>query len=248
VKASTRSAFRVVHSSSGRLRVHVPDASGVITEQLRQLPGVLSATTNVWTQNILILFDPRGTTEQNLLETLPSSADASPPKAVPVRPAATVEPPPALDEIQPVGYVTGFRGRLYRFFGWTSLGLAFVGAVTPGIPTVPFLLVASYFFIRSSPKTHAWLLKSRWSGGILRDWEERRGVSRSLKWTGLGLIAVGMVFTVLLDLPLALVASILALEVIGIIIVARLRVVEPVAPSGVVETTDHRSFRPCDTC
>ena len=127
---------------------------------------------------------------------------------------------------EPTGYVTGFRRRLYRIFGWASLGMAVVGAVTPGIPAVPFVLLGSYFFIRSSPKTHAWLLRSRYFGGILRDWEERRGVSQSVKLTALALIGIGVVFTVLTNLPLELVAAILAMEAIGMIIVLRLRVVE----------------------
>jgi uncharacterized protein len=220
---TTGSNLRIVHSSVGRLRVHCPHAD---TARLRLLPGVRSAEMNSWTQNILILFYPQQTSERTLLAALGESVPAE--VSVPSSPEIhSTEPVPDV----PTGYVTGIRGRLYRIFGWTSLGMAVVGAVTPGIPTVPFVLLGSYFFIRSSPKTHAWLLNSKYFGGILRDWEEKRGVSQSVKLTALALIGIGVVFTVLTNLPMELVAAILAMEVIGMIIVLRLRVVETATPA-----------------
>jgi uncharacterized membrane protein YbaN (DUF454 family) len=229
------SRLRIIHSSVGRLRVHLPDANGAIDHQIRTLSGVTSATTNSWSRNILILFDPRQTTEQTLLRALEAPAaevkSMQPPAPAPRVVPATVEPPPTeqpaeIDEIEPVGYVTGLRRRLYRFFGWAALGMAVVGAITPGIPTVPFVLLGSYFFIRSSPQTHAWMLRSRWFGPILHNWEKRRGVSRTVKWAALGLIGVGVVVTLLAGLPTVVVASILAIEFIGIVIVLRLPVVD----------------------
>ena len=46
---------------------------------------------------------------------------------------------------------------------WAGLGLfcvalAMVGVVLPLLPTVPFLLLAAFFFARSSSRLHTWLL------------------------------------------------------------------------------------------
>jgi uncharacterized membrane protein YbaN (DUF454 family) len=105
--------------------------------------------------------------------------------------------------------------------------MAVVGAILPGIPTVPFVVLASYFFVRSSPRAHAWLLRSRWFGPHLRDWEERRGVRRSAKYTALGLMGAGLVVTWLAGLPAAITASIVTLEIVGAVIILRLPEVEP---------------------
>jgi uncharacterized membrane protein YbaN (DUF454 family) len=242
-------ALEVVHSSAGRLRVHLPDPGGAVTARLRSLPGVTSAQANGLTENILILFNPRRTSEKALLAELQPARAGTRAVTLPARPAAPPagspagtrqsEPPAA----RPVVYLTGWRRRLYRALGWTSVGLAFVGAVTPGIPTVPFVVLASYFFIRSSPKAHDWLRRSRWFGPLLRDWEEHRGVRRSVKYTALGLIGAGLTFTLLVGLPTPVLVSILALEIVGLGFVLRLRVIEPgaaapAAPEGLIPISE----------
>ncbi len=132
----------------------------------------------------------------------------------------------------PTMYMTGTGRVVYQVLGWSSVGLAVVGAVTPGIPTAPFVVLAGYFFIRSSPEAHQWLRQSRWFGPILRDWEEHRGIRRSIRNAAVGLILFSMAFTVLLGLPTALTATILTLQLVGLVIVLSLRVVEPAAYSG----------------
>jgi len=60
-------------------------------------------------------------------------------------------------------------------------GAAVVGAILPGIPTTPFLLLTSYFLARSSPKLNERLLRSRVFGPILQDWQQSRGVRLDVK-------------------------------------------------------------------
>jgi uncharacterized membrane protein YbaN (DUF454 family) len=226
---------RVVHSSFGRLRVHLPDPDGRVSAHLRRLPGVFSAVASELTGNLLILYHPRQINEKALLGELQPFCAESAPAALPPAPrAAAVSVPRESDHRDngavvgsPADVVTGPLAGVYKALGWSSVGLAVVGAITPGIPTVPFLVVAAYFFIRSSPAAHEWLIHSRWFGPMLREWEEQRGVRRSVKYSAVGLIALGLVFTWLIGLPTAVMASIMALEAIGLVLVLRLPVIEP---------------------
>ncbi len=63
-----------------------------------------------------------------------------------------------------------------------ALALAVVGVFLPGLPTVPFLLVAAWASARSSPRLHRWLLRHRLFGPLIADWERGGLVHRRSKW------------------------------------------------------------------
>lgn len=65
--------------------------------------------------------------------------------------------------------------------GALALVLALIGVVVPGLPTTPFVLVVGACFVRASPRAHAWLLRNRLFGPMLREWEEHRSVPRRVK-------------------------------------------------------------------
>jgi uncharacterized membrane protein YbaN (DUF454 family) len=215
---------RVVHASVGRLRVHQPDPDGRLVGRLTRLPGVISAEVGKWTGNILILFDPLLTSAEVLLDELERPSLPSP--AVAPSPPVLEQQPQAV-AVQPTMYVTGTRARVYKALGWASVGMAIVG-ILPGIPTVPFVALAGYFFIRSSPAAHDWLQQSSWFGPILRDWEKHRAVSRSVKRSAVGLMALGLAVSWLMQLPPAILGTIVVLEIVGLAVVMRL----PEAPTA----------------
>jgi uncharacterized membrane protein YbaN (DUF454 family) len=244
----------VVHCGFGRLRVHLPHWPGTestaIAEPIRRLPGVTYIEPNPLTGNVLILFEPKQTSAAALLGALPALAPDSPnppvfqsqcamlpaaadEKAQPIVVAAQpVEPHPAGSVI----YVTGTTRMVYKALGWSSVGMAVVGAILPGIPTAPFVILAGYFFTRSSPQAHAWLRQTRWFGPMLRDWEEHRAVRRGVRNAALALIGGSMVFTAFLGLSTAMTATIMTMQAIGIAIVLSLRVVESSAPAPAAAT------------
>jgi uncharacterized membrane protein YbaN (DUF454 family) len=236
----------VVHASRGRLRVHLPHWFGTDGEEIvaavHRLPGVTGVEVNPLTGNVLILFEPEQAAAADLIEALP---------AVGVKPAVspallrgdteratalgeaigwhTTVPEQPLGQSQSIVYMTGAGRVVYKTLGWASVGMAVVGAITPGIPTAPFVILAGYFFVRSSPEAHEWLRQSRWFGPFLRDWEEHRAVRRSVRNVAVGLIGASMVLMPFLGMPAPLTLTIMALQAVGLAIVLRLRVVEPVA-------------------
>ena len=84
---------------------------------------------------------------------------------------------------------------LYRILGYLAVALGAIGAVLPIMPTVPFLLLAVYFFARSSPELEQKILDHPHWGPQLKDWRERRAISRSSKTIAIGAMATGSVFT-----------------------------------------------------
>lgn len=82
---------------------------------------------------------------------------------------------------RPVSQVTGWKRALFLFLATIFFVLGAAGAFLPGLPGTPFLLLTSYFLVRSFPSLNERLLQSRLFGPILRDWQRRGGVRRDIK-------------------------------------------------------------------
>jgi uncharacterized membrane protein YbaN (DUF454 family) len=76
---------------------------------------------------------------------------------------------------------TGWRRLALVALGLGLVGMGYLGVLLPGLPATPFLLAASYCFIRSSPRLHRWLRRSPILGRVLHDWEVHRGIRRPVK-------------------------------------------------------------------
>lgn len=72
------------------------------------------------------------------------------------------------------------------------MGLGVVGIFLPILPTTPFILLAAWCFLKSSPKAHAWLYQHRLLGPPLRNWEERKAISRPTKKLALSMMLISV--------------------------------------------------------
>lgn len=61
------------------------------------------------------------------------------------------------------------------------LVLGAVGIVVPGLPTTPFILLATFAAARGSRRLHDWLRGHRRFGPMVRNWEHEGAVSRPAK-------------------------------------------------------------------
>jgi uncharacterized membrane protein YbaN (DUF454 family) len=66
---------------------------------------------------------------------------------------------------------------VYKPLGFLFLSLGLLGIPLPVLPSTPFILLAAWFFARSSEKWHAWLLSSELFGPMIHNWEENRCIS-----------------------------------------------------------------------
>jgi uncharacterized membrane protein YbaN (DUF454 family) len=74
------------------------------------------------------------------------------------------------------------------------LGLAIIGVFLPGIPTVPFLLLAAWFAARGSEKLHRWLYAHPHLGKLLIDWEQQKAISRTSKIIAVVMLMISWTF------------------------------------------------------
>jgi hypothetical protein len=83
---------------------------------------------------------------------------------------------------------------VFLVLGIFFLGLAFIGIVVPLIPTVGPVLLAAYFFSKSSERFDQWLIQNRLFGGIVRDW--RAGLGFTIRAKSIAIGAIIVTFTI----------------------------------------------------
>jgi uncharacterized protein len=78
----------------------------------------------------------------------------------------------------------------YLVLGWLCVISGAIGVVLPGWPTTIWIIVATYFFARSSPRFYNWLMNHRVFGPLVRDWRDGKGMTRRAKRLAVGTIFV----------------------------------------------------------
>ncbi|MDH5600481.1 MAG: YbaN family protein [Gammaproteobacteria bacterium] len=82
------------------------------------------------------------------------------------------------------------QNHLLIIFGWISIALGMLGVILPILPTTPFMIAALIFFSKSSPRFHQMLLNNAVFGPALKEWEEKKVVSRQVKYKATFLIII----------------------------------------------------------
>ena len=84
--------------------------------------------------------------------------------------------------------------------GCLSVGLGTLGVFTPGLPTTPFILLASWAFYRSSPRLQLWLLNSR-LGKYIKEYQRQRGLTVRRKLYAIGMMVLMCTLSILFFIP-----------------------------------------------
>ena len=104
---------------------------------------------------------------------------------------------------------------LWLAAGFLFVGLGWLGLILPMMPGVVFFILAAFCFARSSPAWEQRLLDHPHIGEHLRDWRERRAISRKGKRAAIiCMVLAGTATTVLVGFPTAL-WSIGAMTLVG---------------------------------
>jgi len=70
---------------------------------------------------------------------------------------------------------------IFVFFGVVSFSLGTVGIVIPGLPTTPFMILSSIFFLNSSDKLYTWLTTHEKFGKYVLDFKKGKGITFKTK-------------------------------------------------------------------
>lgn len=101
---------------------------------------------------------------------------------------------------------------IFIAFGFIFMGLGIIGIVLPLIPTTPFLLLASYFFVKGSKRFEVWFKGT----GVYKKHLERFVQNRSMTFRQKAIL---MVFSdVMILLPFFMTDKIIVKVILSLII------------------------------
>ena len=74
---------------------------------------------------------------------------------------------------------------IYIFLAWLCILLGTIGIFIPGLPTVDFYILASFFAAKGSKRMHEWFIHHRWFGPMLKQWNEEKKIPKKAKYASL---------------------------------------------------------------
>ncbi len=66
---------------------------------------------------------------------------------------------------------------IYIILGSIFVAIGVIGIFVPGLPATSFLLLASYFYVRSSPRLNNWLINHKVLGKFIKDFQKHRAMT-----------------------------------------------------------------------
>ena len=89
----------------------------------------------------------------------------------------------------------------WNILGFLSLGMAYIGVITPGIPYSIFVVFAAYCFSKGSERMHRWIYNHKIFGPFLTNWNTKRGFPQKMKYFMLFMMSTSLVIMWLTSVP-----------------------------------------------
>jgi uncharacterized membrane protein YbaN (DUF454 family) len=90
----------------------------------------------------------------------------------------------------------------WNTLGILSLGMAYIGVITPGLPYSPFVVFAAYCFSNGSETLHLWIYNHKLFGPFLTNWTEKRVFPTKMKYLMLVTMSVSLATMFFGNVPL----------------------------------------------
>jgi len=82
---------------------------------------------------------------------------------------------------------------LWTTLGFLSLGMAYLGVITPGLPYSIFVVFAAYCFSKGSERMHRWIYNHPLFGPFLTNWGEKRVFLTKMKFFMLAMMSTSLI-------------------------------------------------------
>ena len=102
--------------------------------------------------------------------------------------------------------------------GTFFLVLGIIGIFIPLLPTTPFLLLAAACYIRGSKKFYNWLIKNRWLGEYIKNYQEGKGIPLNIKIISIMFLWITIIFSIIMIVSNIFIRIILIIIAIGVTI------------------------------
>lgn len=100
--------------------------------------------------------------------------------------------------------------------GTFFLVLGIIGIFIPLLPTTPFLLLTAACYIRGSKKFYNRLIKNRWLGGYIKNYQEGKGIPLTVKIISIIFLWITIVFSTVIIVANIFIRIILIIIAIGV--------------------------------
>ena len=81
----------------------------------------------------------------------------------------------------------------WNILGFISLGLAYIGVITPGFPYSIWVVAAAYCFSKGSERMHRWIYNHKIFGPFLTNWNQKRVFPTKMRYLMLGMMSLSLI-------------------------------------------------------
>ena len=81
----------------------------------------------------------------------------------------------------------------WNTLGFLSLGMAYIGVITPGLPYSIWVVFAAYCFSKGSERMHRWIYNHKIFGPFLTNWNEKRVFPQKMRYLMFFMMSLSLV-------------------------------------------------------
>lgn len=117
---------------------------------------------------------------------------------------------------------------IFIALGGLFVSIGVIGIFVPLLPTTIFLLIASYLFMKSSPKLNDNLVNNKYLGPYIKNFQENRGMTKRSKFNAISLLWVSILISAYFFTELFAVRLLLLIIAISVTIyLVKLKAIDP---------------------